>query len=87
MEIIIEGPSFYAQEDEDLFFSGIYGLPGFEQVRGQGTQLKIEIAEPVKDEAIVKLVVLCRRWSIDVAPLLNFRRESNQALLLWDQEL
>jgi len=87
VEIIIEGPSFYAQEDEDLFFSCIYGLPGFEQVRGQGTQLKIEISEPVTDEAIVKLLVLCRRWSIDVMPLLDLRRESNQTLSLWDQEL
>ncbi|MEN3158714.1 hypothetical protein ABC502_10055 [Alkalimonas sp. NCh-2] len=84
MEIIIEGPMFYAQEDEDLFFSCIYGLPGFEHVQGQGTLLKIEISEPVTDEAIVKLVILCRRWSIDIAPLLGLRRKSNQALPLWE---
>lgn len=87
MEIAIEGPLFYAREDEDLFFSCIYGLPGFKQVRGQGTQLKIEIEEPVTDEAVMKLLVLCRRWSISVVPLLELRRKSNQATSLWDQEL
>lgn len=87
MEIIIEGPSFYAQEDEDLFFSCIYGLPGFEHVQGQGAQLKIEFSEPITDDAIVKLVILCRRWSIELAPLLGLRRESNQALSLWERKL
>jgi hypothetical protein len=86
MELTIKGPAFYAQEDEDLFSSCIYGLPNFKQVWGRGLHLDIEFSEPPTDEAIVKLVIICRRWSIDVSPLFKLRRASNQDFSLWEHE-
>ena len=85
MEVIIEGPSFYDEEDENIFFNCLYSLPDFQDVKGKGVNLHIHLKEPVTDETIKQLVVTCRRWQIDIEPLKGLRRPSNSSLSLWEQ--
>ena len=83
MEVIIESPSFYDEEDENVFFNCIYALPGFVTVKGRGINLLISFSEPITNEAIKQLVVICRRWNIDISTLLSYKNESNDYLELW----
>lgn len=87
MEVIIEGPSFYDEEDENIFFNCLYSLPEYQDVKGKGVNLHIYLKEPVTDETIKQLVVTCRRWQIDIEPLKSLRRPSNSSLSLWEQEI
>ena len=87
METIIEGPSFYDQEDENIFFNCLYSLPEYEEVKGKGINLHIKLKEPVTDETIKQLVIICRRWKINIEPLRKLHRSSNSELSLWDQEV
>ena len=87
MEIIIEGPTFYDEEDENLFFNSLYSLPDYKAVKGIGLKLHVQLTEPVSDETIKRMVVVCRRWQIDIEPLRSLRRSSNNGLLLWDRDV
>ena len=60
--IVIEGPVFYGEEDENIFFQCIYSLPDFKEVVGAGTELTIKFGVTASDEAKEKVEVLCRRW-------------------------
>ena len=84
MEVVIEGPSFYDTEDENIFFNCLYALPEYEEVKGQGVNLHIQLQEPVSDETIKQLVVVCFRWEIDIEPLRKLRRPSNNEFSLWE---
>ncbi|WP_183910981.1 hypothetical protein [Simiduia aestuariiviva] len=85
MEIIIEGPSFYDEEDENIFFNALYALPGFLSVKGKGLNLHIQFKSSPSDEAVKQLVVICRRWFIDIAPLLPLKNQNNSGLVLWHE--
>jgi len=65
-EIVIEGPIFYGEEDENLFFQCIYDLPNFIEVIGKGKQLKISFSAPVSIKARDQLEALCHRWNTGI---------------------
>ncbi|WP_444904048.1 hypothetical protein ACJJIU_02225 [Microbulbifer sp. CnH-101-E] len=75
MDITIDGPTFYDQEDENIFFSCIYELPDYKQVRGHGLELTISFNQSPSVEAIIKLLVICRRWHINANVLESFKRK------------
>ena len=83
MNISIVGPSFYDQEDENVFFGCIYGLPSFVEVRGFGMELTITFEVEATEEIIIKLLVICRRWGIDISPLKKFENTYNSDCYLW----
>ena len=83
MDITIDGPVFYHEEDENLFFSCVYELPDFKEVIGQGRKLKIVFNNNIGNEAIMKLLVLCYRWSIETDSLSQFKNETNSSSTLW----
>ena len=64
--IQIEGPGFYGEDDENLFFQCIYNLPGFHNVRGVGTVLTISFKEDVTTEARDLIQALCVRWETNL---------------------
>ena len=66
--------SFLADEDVD-------------SMRGKGIDLHISFAQPITDKAIEQLVVICRRLSISIEPIVGLKRKSNHEFLLWDQPL
>ena len=69
MRIVIDGPVFHGQSDEDHLFEWMSELPSFEKVVGVGTQLQVYLREPVDDDTVLGLIVLCDRWRIDMTPL------------------
>ena len=69
-EVSFEGPSFFGQADEDLFFSAIYGLPAYQDVAGSGRELNLTLREPVDSESADRLLSLFLRWEIDTRALL-----------------
>ena len=87
MEVVIEGPTYYDKEDEAIFFACLYSLPDYKEVIGKGRKLHIQLKEPVTEKTIIQLLILCRRWRIDIAPLLKFRHSSNNDIGLWEQEI
>jgi len=84
-ELILRGPTFYSQEDEDIFFKLLYALPEFEEVTGKGRNLHIKLKEPVSNESIKQMIIICRRWKIEIEPLKIFLRPSNKDFLLWNR--
>ena len=61
--MIIEGPVFKGEEDENIFFQCIYNLPDFKEVVGAGTELTITFSTTVSETAKEQIAVLCRRWN------------------------
>ena len=78
MQVVIEGPVFRGESDEDHFFEWLAELPSFENVVGHGTQLQVNLREPVDDETVLGLIVLCDRWRIDMTPLRPLRTKANE---------
>jgi len=87
MDITIDGPTFYDQEDENIFFSCIYGLPDFERVRGHGMELTISFKKVPSNKTISQLLVICRRWFINPEPLKLFKNETNSEFFLWQHSI
>lgn len=69
MDITIDGPIFYSQEDENIFFLCIYNLQDYKQVVGHGMELTISFNKNPSELAISQLLVICKRWDINPAPL------------------
>ena len=65
-ELIIKGPTFYSQEDENLFFQAIYNLPNYIEVIGRGRELKISFDASISTKTRKEVEVLCRRWSTSI---------------------
>ncbi len=84
MEIVIESPTFCGQEGENVFFNCIYALPNFEKFQGKGLNLYISFSSEITNEAIEQLLVICKRWQIDIPSLANLRSASNESSALWD---
>jgi len=61
--IVIEGPVFNGEEDENVFFQCIYNLPNFKEVVGAGTELTIMFGSTISETAKKQVEVLCRRWN------------------------
>lgn len=87
MKITITGPTFYDSEDENVFFNCIYSLPSYEQVRGHAMSLDIEFKAEPNDQDIVQLLVICRRWHIDIEPIKKYKRASNKDCVLWENQI
>ncbi len=87
MNITIEGPSFYDQEDENVFFDCIYRLPFFVEVRGFGTALTIIFEAEPTEELVIRLLVICRRWGIDISTLKDFENKYKPECFLWDNTI
>ena len=82
--ISFEGPVFFAAADEDQFFGWLSSLPQFQSVRGVGTTLELTVGYPVEPETVRQLLVIFRRWHLDVTPLLALRSPETYSFVLWD---
>ena len=85
--ISFEGPTFFAPADEDTFFRWLASLPEYKDLRGAGTTLELTLDSPVGPDTVRQLLVIFRRWLIDVAPLLPLRSPDTNTLALWDTAL
>lgn len=84
MKAVIESPSFYGAEDENVFFNCIYSLPDFAKVTGKGSELHIDFKSEINDEAVEQLLVICRRWFVGIDTLIELRNQNNAESPLWE---
>jgi hypothetical protein len=82
--ISFEGPVFFAAADEDQFFGWLNSLPEFQSLRGIGTTLDLALSHPVQPETVRQLLVVFRRWHLDVTPLRALRSPETTGFVLWD---
>lgn len=85
--ISFEGPTFFAQADEDQFFRWIGSLPECQTIRGIGTTVHLTLSSPVQSETVRQLLVIFRRWHVHIAPLLFLRSPETDEFVLWDTAL
>lgn len=84
MIISFEGPTFFAAADEDRFFGWLASLPEFRAIRGVGTMLQLDLAVPISSDSVRQLVVIFRRWRVDLRPLQSLRSADTDDFVLWD---
>jgi len=87
MEISFECPMFFVIEDEDTFFKWLYSLPAYENVVGQGSTLHLSLNEPVDSSTVEQLLVIFRRWCIEIDALVPLKSTETADCELWDTEL
>ena len=87
MSICIAGPFFYDQEDENVFFGCLYSLPSFNKVRGHGQELTITFDNEPDEEIVIRLLVICRRWGINIDPLKVYQKLYNSDCFLWESDI
>lgn len=70
-----QGPTFWTQADEEMFFKAIYSMASFLEVKGQGTELDLFYKEPMTIEEKRFLIGLLKRYQMDVPEELNIPLE------------
>jgi len=85
--ISFEGPRFFAAADEDCFFRWLASLPEYKGIRGAGTTLELTLHTPVSTDTVRQLLVIFRRWHINVTPLMPLRSPETSNMVLWDTVL
>lgn len=87
MIISFEGPVFFVSADEDQFFRWLASLPEHQAIRGVGTTLELTLSTPARPETVQQLLVIFRRWQLDVTPLLPLRSPKTNGFVLWNTSL
>tara|TARA_R110000782_G_scaffold65058_12_gene132496 strand:- start:5127 stop:5360 length:234 start_codon:yes stop_codon:yes gene_type:complete len=64
MIINFTGPTFYHQEDENVFFGWIYNLPGYVDIKGKGIELFLELDKDATEDTLNQLKAIFKRWDI-----------------------
>ena len=86
MEITFEGPVFFSETDEAMFFAWLQRVPGLVSVQGHGSSLTVILASE-RSGAVAELLVLLRRWQVDPAPLLSLCSEDPYPSRLWERPI
>jgi hypothetical protein len=85
MEIVFKGPTFYCKEDEDQFFNWLYSIPAFKEVVGQGVELHLSLKEEVDQNSLEQLLVIFKRWELEIKSLSQLRELALKSNLPWVQ--
>lgn len=75
---------FFAPADEDQFFRWLAALPEYQDIRGVGTTLHLNLSTPVQPDSVRQLLVIFRRWCIGTEPLAPLRSPETNGYALWD---
>lgn len=67
--LLISGPRFYSQADEDHFFAWLQSIPEIEKVTGVVRDLELTVRRPMDKESLRDLIALMRRYNLDRGPL------------------
>ena len=87
MIISFEGPAFFAAADEDQFFGWLASLPEYRGVQGVGTTLQLELTATVSPDSVRQLVIIFRRWHVDLLSLQPLRSADTDNFVLWGTAL
>ena len=87
MNIVFEGPSFYCQEDETVFFNWVQSLPEYTKLVGEVRDIHLTMNEPVSEASVIQLLTIFMRWNIETRPLEKLKSKENQDHYLWKRVL
>lgn len=59
-----QGPTFWTQADENMFFQAIYSMASFIEIKGHGTKLDLYYKEPMTNEEKRFLAGLLKRYQM-----------------------
>lgn len=63
MKIEILRPIFKCEEDENIFFSRLYSLPGYDTVVGKGRSLYLTLKNGSENATVNKVQETCDIWN------------------------
>ncbi|NQD36318.1 hypothetical protein HPT27_04715 [Permianibacter sp. IMCC34836] len=87
LELSVVGPVFFSPDDEETFFSWLRRIEVISQIRGQHRLLHMEFKHTPSAEEVISLLVLFRRWQLDLSALEPFRNEDNGHHILWQRSV
>jgi hypothetical protein len=70
--VVVGGPRYYSQLDEDHFFGWLQSNPAVVQVSGQGLALHVTIRRPLSKEDLRELIAVFVRYRVDCCSLRQF---------------
>jgi len=62
MLIEIASPIFKCAEDENIFYSRLYGLPNFNSAVSKGSNVHLTLADTFSDAVFEELQIICDVW-------------------------
>ena len=62
MLIEIPGPVFKCKDDENIFFSRLSEIPGFDSATGKGENLYLTLSENTGETVLAELQEICNMW-------------------------
>ena len=65
----IVGPVFKCADDEGIFFSRLYELPGYENVIGKGRNLYLNFSANPNEAVLHQLKEICNNWHTTFKPV------------------
>ncbi|TNC83163.1 MAG: hypothetical protein C9356_01590 [Oleiphilus sp.] len=63
MKIEIKSPFFKCEEDENVFFTRLYALPGFESVMGNGGSVYLILKNGSESVVVKQVQDICDFWN------------------------
>jgi len=69
MKILLQAPSFSAEQSKEQFFETVYDIPAYKSIKPMGSHFLLEVDNELENETIPKIFALFDDWNIDKSPL------------------
>ena len=80
--IVVRGPTYYSEYDEDAFFAWLQRIPAVRSVRGVGRDLVIEVrSRRMPNTSLHELIALFTRYKMSHRELAQFESAANSSWL------
>jgi hypothetical protein len=76
-ELVVKGPTYYSEGDENAFFDWLNAISCVGRVTGHLRNLHIELRKPATIRDLTELDALLRRYRMSVAPLADLKNARN----------
>ncbi len=77
--LIVRGPTYYAQGDEDAFFTWLQSIPCVANVGGEGLDVHIALKRTrLSDSDLRELLAIFFRYKLQMSVLARFETERNR---------
>lgn len=79
MQVRVQGPTYFSQNDETTMFEWLGRITVVREVTGQARDLIILLKRPPTDSQLRDLLALFFRYRMDMTPLAALRTDKNQS--------
>ncbi len=77
-KLIVKGPTYFSQRDEDLFYQWLDSIPSVGSVGGKGYEVHIELKRQPSKADLRELLALFFRYRMDMEPLAALKTARNE---------